>query len=130
MKDEVEQAIEHYRARLAAEAELARGDLAEIEDHLRTLIDALREDGLPAGEAIVEAARRLGDPRQLAREHARVRTPFGAKLSRARAWSACALLLPYLVLHAVLHAFARAACTTSHCRRSSASARRPSGRSR
>lgn len=100
MKDDVDVAIAQYRSQLAAEAELARGDLAEIEDHLRMLIEALRAAGLPAGEAIAEAARRLGDPRQLAREHARVRTPFGAKLSRARAWSAVVLLLPYLVMTA------------------------------
>ena len=101
MTDDVtdtDRAIEHYRAELQAEAELARGDLAEIEDHLRSLIDELRAGGLPAGEAIAEAARRLGDPRQLAREHARVRTPFGARLSRARAWSAVALLAPLFYL--------------------------------
>lgn len=97
MKDDVDRAIEDYRAQLAAEAELARGDLAEIEDHLRTLIEQLRAEGLPVGEAITLAARRLGDPRQLAREHARVRTPFGAKLSRTRAYSAAALLAPGLV---------------------------------
>ena len=95
---ETDRAIEHYRAELQAEAELARGDLAEIEDHLRSLIDELRAGGLPAGEAIAEAARRLGDPRQVAREHARVRTPFGARLSRARAWSAAALLAPLVYL--------------------------------
>jgi hypothetical protein len=35
-----------------------------------------------------------------------------------------------VVDHAVLHAFASAALTMSHCRRSSASTRRPSARSR
>jgi hypothetical protein len=93
---EIDDAIEQYRRELTAEAELAHGDLAEIEDHLRTLADELREQGMPAGEAIAEAARRLGDPKQLAREHARVRSPFGAKLSRLRAWSAALLLLPFV----------------------------------
>ena len=103
---DVDRAIEDYRAQLRDEAELARGDLAEIEDHLRTLIDELRGAGMPVAEAIGEAARRLGDPRQLAREHARVRSPFGARLSRARAWSAAVLLAPmvYLQLCATVQA--------------------------
>jgi hypothetical protein len=96
MKDDVETAIARYRAQLVAEAELAKSDLAEIEDHLRMLIAELRDRGLPAVDAISEAARRLGDPRLLAREHARVRTPFGARLSRARACSAALLLLTFL----------------------------------
>jgi hypothetical protein len=93
---EIDDAIEQYRRELTAEAALAQGDLAELEDHLRTLADELREQGMPAGEAIAEAARRLGDPKQLAREHARVRSPFGARLSRLRAWSAALLLLPFV----------------------------------
>ncbi len=97
MTDDIDRAIAAYRAELVAEAELARGDLAEIEDHLRSLIADLRDGGMPAGEAIAEAARRLGDPRRVAREHARVRTPFGTRLSRVRAWSAAALLLPFVV---------------------------------
>lgn len=92
---EIEDAIAQYTRELTAEAELARGDLAEIEDHLRSLIDELRASGLESAEAVTEAARRLGDPRQLAREHARVRTPFGARISRVRAWSATLLLAPF-----------------------------------
>ncbi|HEY0252757.1 MAG TPA: hypothetical protein VGC41_14580, partial [Kofleriaceae bacterium] len=37
-----------------------------------------------------------GEPAELAREHARVRSPFGARLSRVRAYSAAALLVPLL----------------------------------
>jgi hypothetical protein len=85
-----------YRRELCAEAELTGTDLAEIEGDLRELIENLRARGIPLGEAIAEAARRLGDPRRGAREDARVRTPFGAKLSRLRAWSAAALLLPFV----------------------------------
>ncbi len=88
---DIDSAIAMYRLQLVAEAELARGDLDEIEDHLRTLAAELRATGLGAAEAVAEAARRLGEPRSVAREHARVRTAFGAKLSRARAWSATAL---------------------------------------
>jgi len=92
-----EQTIARYRAELTAEAELARGDLDEIEDHLRALYGELRDAGLPRAEAIAQACRRLGEPRALAREHARVRTPFGTRLSRTRAWSAAALLAPFAV---------------------------------
>ena len=62
------------------------------------LVDELRERGVPLAEAVALAAQRLGEPRQLAREHARVRSPFGARLSRARAWSATALLVLPLAL--------------------------------
>jgi hypothetical protein len=93
---DIEAAVAAYRTDVLAEAELARADLAELEDHLRVLIDDLRTSGLPTAQAIAEAARRLGDPRSIAREHARVRTPFGAKLSRMRAWSVVALMIPLL----------------------------------
>ena len=95
-RDDVDAAIEAYRLELAAEAELAAGDLDEIEDHLRELIAELRAAGRGA-EAIAVARRRLGDPRAVAREHARVRSPFGARPSRLRAWSAAALLAPMVV---------------------------------
>jgi len=92
-RDDVDAAIEAYRLELRAEAELAAGDLDEIEDHLRELIAELRAAGRGA-EAIALARRRLGEPRAVAREHARVRSPFGARPSRLRAWSAAALLVP------------------------------------
>ena len=89
---DIEAAVAAYRRELVAAAELARGDLDEIEDHLRALALELRDDGMPVAEAVAEAARRLGDPAELAREHARVRPTFGARLSRGRAWSAAGLL--------------------------------------
>lgn len=100
---EIDHAIESYRAELAAEAELARDDLAELEDHLRTLIDDLRATGLSSEQAITAARQRLGDPALLAREHARVRTPFGARLSRARAFSAGTLFLVYVIASWLAH---------------------------
>jgi len=100
---DLEATIARYREELRAEADLARGDLDELEDHLRDLTTELRERGLPTGVAIAEAARRLGDPRELAREHARVSSPFGPTLSRARAWSAVALLAP-LTIYALIGA--------------------------
>src|SRR6266567_2391935 len=54
-----------------------------LADGRRALVDELQRT-MPAAEALTEAARRLGDPKAIAREHARVRTPFGTKLSRAR----------------------------------------------
>ena len=96
-QNELDDAIAAYRMQLTAEAELARSDLDEIEDHLRTLAAELRSKGLGATEAVAAAARRLGEPRRVAREYARVRTAFGAKLSRGRAWAAALLIAPLLV---------------------------------
>ena len=92
--------IDAYRRALVA-ADLAADDVAELEDHLRALADELRATGLPAAIAVREAAHRLGDPQAIAREHARVRSPYGAPLSRARAWSAALLLAPYAALATV-----------------------------
>ncbi len=101
MRTEEDRVIERYRQELLVEAELAKGDLEEIEDHLRLLSQELQQQGVPRAEAIAEACRRLGEPRQLAREHARVRAPFGAQLSRVRAWGAVALMAPFLVHYGV-----------------------------
>ncbi|HUJ58120.1 MAG TPA: hypothetical protein VLX92_06500 [Kofleriaceae bacterium] len=94
----VEKAITTYCTELDAEAELASRDLAEIEDHLRALIDDLRGRGMPLGDAIAEAGRRLGAPRLVAREHARVRSPFGARIAPWRARSAAAIVAVLVVV--------------------------------
>ena len=99
--DPTETEIAAYRAQLRAQAELADGDLDEIEDHLRTLTHELRARGMPAATAVTEAARRLGQPRDLAREHSRVRSAFGSRLSPARTWSVVVLLVPMLVYAAI-----------------------------
>ncbi len=96
--DPTELAIETYRHELEAEADLARDDVAELEDHLRSMITDLRATGASAEHAIAQARARLGEPRVIAREHLRVRSPFGAKLSRVRAWSAASLLILHVVL--------------------------------
>ena len=101
MSDEIETAVATYTAELLAEAELGRAELAELEDHLRTLIAELRAQGMPAAQAVTEAAHRLGQPRAIAREHARVRSVFGARIGRARAWSVVALMVPMLVFGAM-----------------------------
>ncbi len=98
MIDDEDRAIAQYRRELVATAELAERDLDEIEDHLRSLIDELRASGVPHARAVADACRRLGEPALVAHEHARVRSPFGAKLSRLRAWGAAALLAPFTLL--------------------------------
>jgi hypothetical protein len=98
MTTELDEAIAAYRAQLRAQAELADGDLDEIEDHLRSLTAQLREHGMPAADAVTEAARRLGEPRAIAREHSRVRSAFGSRLSALRTWSVLVLFVPMLAL--------------------------------
>jgi len=92
----IEDAIAEYRAELLARAELAASDLDELEDHMRAVIDEVLASGAAIGDAIGEARCRLGDPASVAREHARVRSPFGATIhacargaqpqSLARSW--------------------------------------------
>ncbi|MFT3697659.1 MAG: permease prefix domain 1-containing protein [Kofleriaceae bacterium] len=93
---EIDTAIETYKAQLVAEAELARGDLQEIEDHLRSLTEHLQNEGMSGVVAVRRACERLGDPRAVAREHARVRSPFGARLSTVRMLSAVAMMAPIM----------------------------------
>jgi hypothetical protein len=100
--DEDDRVLLEYREALLAEAELARADLDELDDHVRMLADDLHASGMARTDAIREACRRLGDPGALAREHARVRSPFGAKLARVRAWSAALLLAPWWLAFARL----------------------------
>lgn len=90
---EIDRVIEQYKRELLGEAELARGDVQEIEDHLRTLTAELCERGMPPADAVRTACESLGDPRAVAREHAKVSSCFGARLSWARTISAASLLL-------------------------------------
>ncbi len=89
---DVDDKILQYRGELLAEAEMAKDDLDEIEDHLREL--------LAAGAAFDDAIAQLGAAREVAREHARVRSAFGPRISRLRAWSAAALQVPGLAIAA------------------------------
>jgi hypothetical protein len=85
-------AIATYRAKLAA-AGVSAADLDELTEHLGALTEELCATGLAPADAVAEAMRRLGEPRCIAREHVRVRSEFGPKPSRLRAWSAAVLLL-------------------------------------
>jgi hypothetical protein len=96
--EELEVAIATYRVELIEERGMARGDLDELEDHLRALVAELRAAGLSAQIAFVEATRRLGQPHALAREFAHTRPVFGARPSRAAAWSVVALQVVGFVL--------------------------------
>ena len=99
VRDDIDDAVARYRERIASEADVGRATLDEIEDHLRLLVADLRAQGMPAALAVTEAAKRLGDPSELAREHARVRTPFGAKLPLWRALAVIALVLPQVLVN-------------------------------
>ncbi|MGE0549388.1 MAG: hypothetical protein AB7O24_05415 [Kofleriaceae bacterium] len=94
----IDAAISRYLAELTAGGELGPSDLDEIEAHLRSLIDDLRDADLTIDDAIAEATRRMGEPCAIARELTCVRSPFGATLSRGRAWSSAVLLVPVIVL--------------------------------
>ena len=87
---EIDAAVIAYRERLREAGTLRDASLDEIEDHLRELIAELRET-LPLAQAVREAAERMGEPADIAREHARVETSFGAPLPPWRAWIAAAL---------------------------------------
>ncbi len=91
---DLEPAIAAYRAELSAQADVATTDLDELEDHFRSTVEELRAAGMTSERAIAETLARLGDVPALAREHVRVRTAFGPRLSRVRAWTAAAVLLP------------------------------------
>ncbi len=91
---DLEHAIAAYRAELCAHADVATADLDELEDHFRCAVEQLRSAGMTSERAIAETLARIGAPRPLSREHVRVRTHFGTRLSRARALAAAAVLMP------------------------------------
>jgi uncharacterized membrane protein len=68
---EIDEAVAAYRAEVLAEAQLARADVAELEDHLRSVIDELRTAGMPAAQAI---ARSSAPARRSARRRSRARS--------------------------------------------------------
>src|SRR5690349_2627729 len=76
----IDAAVAQYRAELAANAAIGSAEAAELEDHLRAIIDAEIAAGAPVLAAIATARGRLGAPAALAAECTRVRTAFGARL--------------------------------------------------
>lgn len=67
---DLNRAIVDWRARLAVQPDVEKGDLDELEDHLREGCAELEAQGLSTEEAFLIAARRLGDPREIAGEFA------------------------------------------------------------
>ncbi len=67
---DLNEAVRAWRERLASQPDLQGGDLDELEDHLRESLAELRSLGLSAEEAFLIAARRLGDPGEIAGEFA------------------------------------------------------------
>jgi hypothetical protein len=85
--------------------ELARRDVGpsmidELTDHFATTVEARLGAGDTLDEAIATAWARLGDLGALAREHAKVASPFGTRPPRSVAWIVAAAMLvwPWLVL--------------------------------
>ncbi len=67
----LESQIEQWRTFLRRRQAIQAVDVAELEDHLRESIGALRATGLSADEAFLVAVKRLGDVDSLSREFAR-----------------------------------------------------------
>src|SRR3954464_12633435 len=67
----LEQQIEAWRAHLRRSSTIAPQDAAELEDHLREQIAALKADGLADDEAFLVAVKRMGAIDALTREFAR-----------------------------------------------------------
>ena len=70
-KDAVlEQRIGEWRTYFSRQQAVRAGDIDELEDHLRSQVDALSHAGLDADEAFFVAVRRLGNLDSVAREYA------------------------------------------------------------
>jgi hypothetical protein len=66
MDIDLERSIRQWRAALAATAHLPPEDAQELEDHLRDEIETLRAAGLSPDEAMLVAARRIGNIHEVA----------------------------------------------------------------
>ncbi len=69
-KANLEERIGQWRQYLRRRQAVHSADVAELEDHLRSQIGALREAGLDEDEAFLVAVKRLGDLDTLSREYA------------------------------------------------------------
>ena len=69
-KANLEERIGQWRQYLRRRQAVHSADVEELEDHLRSQIDALREAGLDEDEAFLVAVKRLGDLDTLSREFA------------------------------------------------------------
>ncbi len=69
-KTNLEERIAQWRQYLRSRPAVHAADVEELEDHLRSQIDALRGAGLDEDEAFLVAVKRMGDQDTLAREFA------------------------------------------------------------
>lgn len=69
---DLEAAIQTWRAHLSEEIAGQADALAELEEHLRTSVDALRQVGLSDEESFLISSRRLGSTRELGGEFQRM----------------------------------------------------------
>ena len=69
-KTNLEERIAQWRQYLRSRPAVHAADVEELEDHLRSQIDALRGAGLHEDEAFLVAVKRMGDQDTLAREFA------------------------------------------------------------
>jgi hypothetical protein len=67
----LEERIGEWRQYIRRRPEVRPPDIEELEDHLRTQVDALRQAGLAEDEAFLVAVKRLGDIDSVSREFAR-----------------------------------------------------------
>lgn len=88
---ELEAAVQQWRQRLSVEPSVTTDTLAELEEHLRSSMDALQTRGLSPQEAFQIAAQRLGEPTALASEFSQV--DLAALWKRRVFWMAVGCLL-------------------------------------
>ena len=94
---ELEGELNAFRAELERES-VAAASIDELVEHLREIVDARVAAGDDVASAIQTARDRLGDPKSLARECARVRSTFGPKPSRSVAWLLVGLIATFYAL--------------------------------
>jgi len=70
-KQTLEERIKEWRRYISRRKEVKPIDVEELEDHLRTQVEVLRESGLDSDEAFLVAVKRLGDIDSISREFAR-----------------------------------------------------------
>jgi len=70
-KQTLEERIREWRSYISRRKAVKPIDVEELEDQLRTQVEALREAGLDDDEAFLVAVKRLGDLDSISREFAR-----------------------------------------------------------
>ncbi len=92
----LEEQISNWRHELASRESILPENIAELEDHLRTIVENFQEKGLTEEEAFLVAARRLGPTDQLSQEFGKVNIGL-IWLQRVR-WMIYGLLIYQLLI--------------------------------